>query len=147
MIGQSGREFQFEGNGPGKFWDWMAEGTRRPTRDQSVSEQPPGARMPTVSVFDVVQILENARYPVIVGLDAPNESSGVCPEDGRILDAFTGDDRGLDALRRLVALTEGTVTAGEYTGTFRATIQAKSNTSLPPDLPRELDEANHEAGG
>lgn len=67
MIGQSGREFQFEGNGPGKFWDWMAEGTRRQTRDQSVSEQTHGARMPTVSVFDVVQILENARYPVIVG--------------------------------------------------------------------------------
>jgi hypothetical protein len=104
-------------------------------------------RMPKVLVFDVFQVLENGRHTAVVRLDAPDLSGVVCLEDGRIVDAFAGDDRGLDALRRLVALTEGTVTAGEYTGTFRATIQASSNTSLLLDLLREIDEANHEEGG
>jgi tetratricopeptide (TPR) repeat protein len=99
-----------------------------------------------VSIFDAVQVIENARLTGTLTLTAP-EATGVRAgrirfNEGRIASAESGYDQDTDALRRLVELTGGEFDFERSNETYPTTIQATSNTSLLLNALRELDEEN-----
>ena len=100
-----------------------------------------------VSIFDAVQVIENARLSGTLTLTADGAPRGMPAglirfNEGRIASAESGDERDTDALRRLVELTGGEFDFERSTESYPTTIQATSNTSLLLNALRELDEEN-----
>jgi hypothetical protein len=96
-----------------------------------------------VSIFDAVQVIENARLTGTLTLTNANKTVGhINFNDGRIAAAESGADKETDALRRLVELTEGSFDFERSDASYPTTIQATSNTSLLLNALRELDEEN-----
>jgi tetratricopeptide (TPR) repeat protein len=98
-----------------------------------------------VSIFDAVQVIENARLTgtLTLALAATGAPAGrIRFNEGRIAAAESGLDRDTDALRRLVELTGGEFDFERSAESYPTTIQATSNTSLLLNALRELDEEN-----
>jgi hypothetical protein len=96
-----------------------------------------------VSIFDAVQVIENARLTGTLTLtSAGGASSGghIQFNDGRIAAAESGGERDTDALRCLVEMTGGEFNFERSNTVYPITIQATSNTSLLLNALRELDE-------
>jgi len=96
-----------------------------------------------VSIFDAVQVIENARLTGTLALtDANGAPVGhIRFNEGRIAAAAASDnERDTDALRRLVEMTGGEFDFERSTESYPASIQATSNTSLLLNALRELDE-------
>ncbi|MGI9107784.1 MAG: DUF4388 domain-containing protein [Pyrinomonadaceae bacterium] len=94
-----------------------------------------------VSIFDAVQVIENARLTGTLTLRS-TPPGHIHFNDGRIVAAESGGDKNADALRRIVEMTDGEFDFERATQPHPATIQASSNTSLLLDALRELDEQN-----
>jgi tetratricopeptide (TPR) repeat protein len=99
-----------------------------------------------VSIFDAVQVIENARLTGTLTLTttAPEgaRAGRIRFNEGRIASAESGHDQDADALRRLVEMTGGGFDFERANETYPMTIQATSNTSLLLNALRELDEEN-----
>ena len=106
-----------------------------------------------VSMFDAVQVIENARLTgtltltsaaaaAAAGAAASEPAGRIRFNEGRIAAAESGPDRDEEALRRLVELTGGEFDFERSTDTYPTTLQASSNTSLLLNALRELDEEN-----
>ena len=98
-----------------------------------------------VSIFDAVQVIENARLTGTLTLTAAatNAPAGrIRFNEGRIAAAESSHEKDADALRRLVEMTGGEFDFERSTETYPTTIQATSNTSLLLNALRELDEEN-----
>jgi tetratricopeptide (TPR) repeat protein len=98
-----------------------------------------------VSIFDAVQVIENARLTGTLTLTSAGEATGgghIRFNEGRIAAAESGDERDTDALRRLVEMTGGEFDFERSNASYPTTIQATSNTSLLLNALRELDEEN-----
>ncbi|HEX9918228.1 MAG TPA: DUF4388 domain-containing protein [Pyrinomonadaceae bacterium] len=99
-----------------------------------------------VSIFDAVQVIENARLTGTLTLTttagAASPAGRIRFNEGRIASAESGHEQDADALRRLVEMTGGEFDFGRASETYPATIQASSNTSLLLNALRELDEEN-----
>ncbi|HEX8456434.1 MAG TPA: DUF4388 domain-containing protein [Pyrinomonadaceae bacterium] len=101
-----------------------------------------------ISIFDAVQVVENARLTGTLTLTAAGAVAGGAPaglirfNEGRIASAESGRDKDTDALRRLVELTGGEFDFQRSNETYPTSIQATSNTSLLLNALRELDEEN-----
>ncbi|HZH31378.1 MAG TPA: DUF4388 domain-containing protein [Pyrinomonadaceae bacterium] len=98
-----------------------------------------------VSIFDAVQVIENARLTGTLTLAAAEtgaRAGHIRFNEGRIASAASGLDKDTDALRRLVELTGGEFDFQRSTESYPATLQATSNTSLLLNALRELDEEN-----
>jgi tetratricopeptide (TPR) repeat protein len=119
----------------------------------TVSHAPPAARRVTfagdlsvVSIFDAVQVIENARLTGTLTLTTTTEAATPAGRirfnEGRIASAESGNERDADALRRLVEMTGGEFDFERSTENYPTTIQATSNTSLLLNALRELDEEN-----
>lgn len=95
-----------------------------------------------VSIFDAVQVIENARLTGTLTLTgASGEPVGhIRFNEGRIVAAESGDERDTDALRRLVEMTGGEFDFERSKKSYPTSIQASSNTSLLLNALRELDE-------
>jgi hypothetical protein len=98
-----------------------------------------------VSIFDAVQVIENARLTGtltlnMAGTGAP--AGRIRFNEGRIAAAESGHDKDTDALRRLVEMTGGEFDFERSNESYPTTIQATSNTSLLLNALRELDEEN-----
>ncbi|HEY9286084.1 MAG TPA: DUF4388 domain-containing protein, partial [Pyrinomonadaceae bacterium] len=94
-----------------------------------------------VSVFDAVQVVENARLTGSLNITASDtETARVLFNDGRIVGAEAAGQTAELALRRVLELTGGEFDFERAAQPFPATIQAGSNTSLLLDTLRELDE-------
>lgn len=93
-----------------------------------------------ISIFDAVQVLENAR--LTGALVVTNELRGgrVLFNEGRIVGAETEDFKGEDAFRKIVELSRGAFEFERTAETFPVTINASSNTNLILDSLRRLDE-------
>jgi len=132
---------------------------RRPDLQPPVAATPapgaPGATravtfagdLSVVSIFDAVQVIENARLSGTLTLTADGAARGTPAglirfNEGRIASAESGDERDADALRRLVELTGGQFDFERSSESYPTTIQATSNTSLLLNALRELDEEN-----
>ena len=94
----------------------------------------------TVSVFDAVQVLENAKLNGILVLSNDNQSGSIYFNDGRIVDAESGGATGEAGFRRVCEITNGSFDFQKSAADFPTRITALSNTNLILDTLRQLDE-------
>jgi hypothetical protein len=96
----------------------------------------------TISVFDAIQVIENARLNGILTLSGEKHQGDVKFNDGRIVDAECGNNVGDAAFQKVVEITSGTFEFQKTAEQFPVRIQAVSNTNLVLDTLRMLDERN-----
>jgi len=124
---------------------------RRPDLAAAAAAQAPAAPsrrgvtfagdLSVVSVFDAVQVVENARLPGSLNITgADGLVVGVHFNDGRIAGAEGAGLTAEAALRRVLEQTGGEFDFARAPQPFPVTIQAHSNTNLLLDTLRELDE-------
>ncbi len=95
-----------------------------------------------ISVFDAVQVIENARLNGVLTLSGPKHEGQVMFNDGRIVDASCGGEIGNLGFQKVVEISSGTFEFQKSDDQFAARIQAVSNTNLILDTLRMLDEKN-----
>ena len=126
---------------------------RRPDLPQpEAAEQSPASRpmatllgdLSIISLFDAVQVLENARLTGALIISNPEEQGRVLFNEGRIVGSEAESLSGTDAFRRIVELTSGTFEFKRADLPFEVTINASSNTNLILDSLRQFDEENRE---
>src|ERR1051325_5565464 len=93
-----------------------------------------------ISVFDAIQVIENARLNGVLTLTDPKREGQVKFNDGRIVDALCEGDGGDIGFQKVVEITSGTFEFQKTDEQFPARIQAVSNTNLILDTLRMLDE-------
>jgi hypothetical protein len=93
-----------------------------------------------ISVFDAIQVLENAKLTGTLILSNKTQTARVFFNQGRIIDAETSGSRGEAGFRFVVEITAGTFEFQKSTREFPVTIEAASNTNLILDTMRKLDE-------
>ena len=93
-----------------------------------------------ISVFDAIQVIENARLNGVLTLIGPKHEGQVKFNDGRIVDAACGGEVGDLAFQNVVEITNGTFEFQKSGEQFPTRIQALSNTNLILDTLRMLDE-------
>jgi hypothetical protein len=129
---------------------------RRPDLQQPAPAAPADAQSPaparahtlagdlsSVSIFDVVQVIENARLTGALRVESAARSGRVLFNRGTIVGAET--EEGIvpqEAFRNLLEVTSGTFDFEKSKHDFPIGIQATSNTSLILDSLREIDEGN-----
>ena len=96
----------------------------------------------TISVFDAIQVIENARLNGVLTLSGENHQGDVKFNEGRIVDASCGNNVGDLAFQKVVEITSGTFEFQKTAEQFPVRIQAVSNTNLILDTLRMLDERN-----
>jgi tetratricopeptide (TPR) repeat protein len=94
-----------------------------------------------ISVFDAVQVLENAKLTGELVLTGDSKSGRVFFNEGRIVDAESTGAKGEAAFHRIVEITNGSFEFQKSAVSFPVTIQALSNTNLLLDALRQLDES------
>lgn len=100
-----------------------------------------------ISIFDIVQILENSRMTGVLALRSGGRGGSVYFNDGQVVDATFGQSVGLEAFSDLVEFASGQFEFEKSTSRFQQRISASSNTSLILDVLREKDEARHGLAG
>lgn len=93
-----------------------------------------------ISVFDAMQVIENARLNGVLTLNGQNYEGQVKFNDGRIVDAVCDGQVGDAGFQRVVEITSGTFEFQKSSEQFPTRIQALSNTNLILDTLRLLDE-------
>ena len=93
-----------------------------------------------ISVFDVIQVIENAKLNGRLILKGQPHEGYVMFNDGRIVDAECNGDTADIGFQRVVEITNGTFEFQKTTIQFPIKIQAVSNTNLLLDTLRLLDE-------
>jgi tetratricopeptide (TPR) repeat protein len=94
-----------------------------------------------ISVFDIVQLLENNHLTGILSLRKGGVTGKIYFTEGLIMNGALGNESGLEAFRRLMQDANGGFFVFEKSQVgFAQVIQASSNTSLILDLLREYDE-------
>jgi Domain of unknown function (DUF4388) len=122
-----------------------------PMADEPPLRAHPGAPRPatlagdlsSVSIFDAVQVIENARLTGALLVGGSGREGRVLFNDGLIIDAECGEAEPLEAFRQLVEITAGTFDFKKQAESFPVRINVSSNTSLILDSLRELDEERH----
>lgn len=93
-----------------------------------------------ISVFDAIQVIENARLNGVLTLTEQKRQGQVKFNDGRIVDAVCDGDVADLGFQRVVEITSGTFEFQKTDEQFPIRIQALSNTNLILDTLRLLDE-------
>jgi tetratricopeptide (TPR) repeat protein len=99
-----------------------------------------------ISLFDVVQVLENARLTGALSIEGTARVGRVLFNEGRIVDAATEQSQGEDAFRKLVEVTVGYFEFERSAQEFPVNINAASNTNLILDSLRQFDEESQQEG-
>lgn len=93
-----------------------------------------------VSIFDVVQVIENSRLTGGLAIESSVRSGRVLFNEGRIVGAESGETIGEEAFRKIVEITTGRFEFEKALKEYPVTINAASNTNLILDSLRQLDE-------
>ena len=93
-----------------------------------------------ISVFDAVQVIENARLNGVLTMSGGGNEGQVKFNDGRIVDATCGGESAEKGFQRVVEITSGTFEFQKTAEQFPVRIQALTNTNLILDTLRMLDE-------
>ena len=100
-----------------------------------------------ISIFDIVQILENSRMTGVLALKSGATTGNVYFNDGQVVDATYGQKIALEAFAELVDFGTGQFEFEKSPNRFQQRIESTSNTSLILDVLREKDEDRHEGTG
>jgi len=94
-----------------------------------------------ISVFDAIQVIENAKLTGILTLLANNPPAGqLFFNEGNVADVDCGGEKGDAGFRQVVENTSGSFEFHKTEYRYPVTIQASSNTNLILDTLRHLDE-------
>jgi|SRR5215813_2115573 len=93
-----------------------------------------------ISVFDAIQVIENARLTGALTLLTHAQSGRVYFNEGLIADADCGGEKGESGFRHIVEITSGSFEFQKTTGRYPVKIKASTNTNLILDTLRHLDE-------
>lgn len=93
-----------------------------------------------VSMFDVIQIIENNRLGGALAVDSLAANGEIQFDEGQIVGAQSGFETGTDALKHFLGVTEGSFEFKRTSVNYPRTITAGSNMSLMLDLLRVKDE-------
>lgn len=93
-----------------------------------------------ISVFDAVQVIENAKLTGVLTLSAEIQNGKVFFNQGRIVGAESAGNAGEEGFRYIVEITNGSFEFQKSEQEFPVTITATSNTNLILDTLRRLDE-------
>ncbi len=93
-----------------------------------------------ISIFDAIQVLENARLTGTLKIDSDLIEGSVFFNEGRIVGADAGGASGEVAFRSIIEATIGTFEFIKSSRPFEVTINAAGNTNLILDSLRQLDE-------
>lgn len=94
-----------------------------------------------ISVFDAIQVIENARLTGELILTGDAQNGSVLFNEGRVVDAQSAGSKGDQGFRHIVEITNGSFEFQISLQQFPVVIQAPSNTHLILDTLRHLDEA------
>jgi hypothetical protein len=93
-----------------------------------------------VSMFDVIQIIENNRLGGALAVDSLAANGEIQFDEGQIVGAQSGLETGVEALKHFLDVTEGSFEFQRTSVSYTRTIKAGSNMSLMLDLLRVKDE-------
>lgn len=93
-----------------------------------------------VSMFDVIQIIENNRLDGGLGVMSPAASGEIQFNAGQIVGAHSGSRKGTEALKSFLDVTEGSFEFKRSPTRYSPTIHAPNNMSLMLGLLRVKDE-------
>ena len=93
-----------------------------------------------VSLFDVIQIIENNRLSGGLSVLSPAANGQIQFNDGQIVGAHSGLRMGTEALKSFLDVTEGSFEFKRSPTHYPPTIHASSNMSLMLDMLRVRDE-------
>lgn len=93
-----------------------------------------------ISVFDAIQVIENAKLTGTLTLTADVQSGQLFFNEGNIADADCASEKGEAGFRQIVEITTGAFEFQKSEQGFPVNIQAASNTNLILDSLRHLDE-------
>jgi Domain of unknown function (DUF4388)/PilZ domain len=93
-----------------------------------------------VSLFDVIQIIENNRQTGALVITSPAANGEIHFNEGRMVGAKSGTTDGQEALIKFLDVTEGVFEFHKSESEYERTIQATSNMGLMLDLLRVKDE-------
>jgi hypothetical protein len=99
-----------------------------------------------VSLFDIIQILENSKLTGEMYIIATAARGEIYFKDGLIIGARCGAESAIEALSIIADAIDGTFEFEKSSRQHEKTIKATSNTALILDLLRSKDEANFELG-
>ncbi|HKQ08591.1 MAG TPA: DUF4388 domain-containing protein [Blastocatellia bacterium] len=99
-----------------------------------------------ISLFDIIQILENSRVTGVLQVMSSAASGEIYLLEGLIIGAKSGAEAGRKALTVLSGAADGNFEVEKNTRTYDRTIQATNNTALILDLLRVKDEEDHGIG-
>ncbi len=97
-----------------------------------------------VSLFDVIQIIENSRLTGALVITSPATKGEIHFNEGLIAGGRSATDTGVEAITRFLGATEGTFEFKRVEVEYERQVQATSNMGLLLDLLRIQDE--EEAG-
>jgi tetratricopeptide (TPR) repeat protein len=95
-----------------------------------------------ISVFDAIQVIENARLTGALKLTNPAQEGQLLFNEGAIVDADCAGETGELGFRQIVEITSGIFEFQKSERAFPIKIQASSNTNLILDSLRHLDETS-----
>ena len=95
----------------------------------------------SISLFDAIQVVENARLTGSLILSSEAQAGRVLFNEGRIVDAEAAGAKGTLAFRHIVEITNGSFEFQKSPQLFPIALQAASNTNLILDTLQQLDEA------
>jgi hypothetical protein len=93
-----------------------------------------------ISMFDAIQVIENAKLTGTLTLGNDTQSGQVFFNEGRIVDAEAAGERAEEGFRRIVEITSGSFELQKSAQGFPVRIQTASNTNLILDSLRQLDD-------
>lgn len=100
-----------------------------------------------VSLFDAVQVIENAKMTGLLVLKSDIVLSSVAFNEGRIVDAECNGHNGVSAFREIIELNSGTFEFSIAETEFPVVINITSNTNFLLDVLTELDHERAEQQG
>jgi len=87
-----------------------------------------------VSLFDVIQIIENSRLTGSLSIVSPAATGNIYFNEGHIVGGESGPDTGLNAINKFLGTTEGVFEFSRSGQKYERAIESTSNTSLLLDL-------------
>lgn len=100
-----------------------------------------------VSIFDAVQVIENAKMTGLLVLKSDMHLANVAFNEGKIVDAECNGHNGAKAFRDIIEISSGTFEFQISESEFPVVISVVSNTNFLLDVLTELDNERAEAEG
>jgi tetratricopeptide (TPR) repeat protein len=100
-----------------------------------------------VSIFDAVQVIENAKMTGLLVLKSDLHLASVSFNEGKIVDAECNGHNGMKAFREIIEISTGTFEFSTSDSEFPVVISISSNTNFLLDVLTELDNERAEKQG